>query len=299
MFAVDWKEIDCSFRFEFFRSFRCCSFHFTGRFQIFHSNAFKQRKMRMMKMKWIFSEEAIFYLSYSAVRPFVISNARRLKHVSCHRDATWGWEGRWLGGFWSGSLVLSSWSAGSKNKTFLNIRLWLQPSDQWRGVSCVWVCASVSVLINAHNCTYINAYTHVCVYKQLANCPTAGVADGLTSSPASLELKRIPSRTAQANYVQVYVHLCCIWVCVPPPSPSLLPITIIIIGPALLDPARNGSSYESLCVCAFKWCRCSKCSSCCCDVAAFSVPLLCLLRVHMPHFSPLHAPFWYSLSPAS
>lgn len=148
MFAVDWKQIDCSFRFEFFRSFRCCSFHFTGRFQIFHSNAFKQRKMRMMKMKWIFSEEAIFYLSYSAVRPFVISNARRLKHVSCHRDATWGWEGRGLGGFWSGSLVLSSWSAGSKNKTFLNIRLWLQPSDQWRGVSCVWVCASVCVCVD-------------------------------------------------------------------------------------------------------------------------------------------------------
>lgn len=135
---------------------------------------------------------------------------------------------------------------------------------------CVLVC--VSVLINAHNCTYTNAYTYVCVYKQLANCPTAGVADGLTSSPASLELKRIPSRTAQANYVQVYVHLCCIWVCVPPPSPPslLLPI-IIIIGPALLDPARNGSSYASLCVCAFKWCRCSKCSSCCCDVAAYSV----------------------------
>lgn len=254
--------------------------------------------MRMMKMKWIFSEEAIFYLSYSAVRPFVISNARRLKHVSCHRDATWGWEGRGLGGFWSGSLVLSSWSAGSKNKTFLNIRLWLQPSDQWRGVSCV--CECVSVLINANNCTYTNAYTYtyvlVYVYKQLANCPTAGVADGLTSSPASLELKRIPSRTAQANYVQVYVHLCCIWVCVPLPSPSLLPI-IIIIGPALLDPARNGSSYASLCVCAFKWCRCSKCSSCCCDVAAYSVPRApCLLRVHKPHFALRYAPFWYSLS---
>lgn len=111
------------------------------------------------------------------------------------------------------------------------------------------------------------------MYKQLANCPTAGVADGLTSSPASLELKRIPSRTAQANYVQVYVHLCCIWVCVPPPSPPSSPLPIIIIiGPALLDPARNGSSYASLCVCAFKWCRCSKCSSCCCDVAAYSVP---------------------------
>lgn len=138
------------------------------------------------------------------------------------------------GAGWSG---LGPWSAGSKNKTFLNIRLWLQPSDQWRGVSCVCVC--VSVLINAHNCTYTNTctYTYVYVYKQLANCPTAGVADGLTSSPASLELKRIPSRTAQANYVQVYVHLCCIWVCVPP---SLLPI-LIIIGPALLDPARNGS----------------------------------------------------------
>lgn len=196
------------------------------------------------------------------------------------------------GAGWSG---LGPWSAGSKNKTFLNIRLWLQPSDQWRGVSCVCVC--VSVLINAHNCTYTNTctYTYVYVYKQLANCPTAGVADGLTSSPASLELKRIPSRTAQANYVQVYVHLSCIWVCVPP---SLLPI-LIIIGPALLDPARNGSSYASLCVCAFKWCRCSKCSSRCCDVAAYSVPLPCLLRVHMPHFALRRAPFWYSLSPAS
>lgn len=118
MFAVDWKQIDCSFRFEFFRSFRCCSFHFTGRFQIFHSNAFKQRKMRMMKMKWIFSEEAIFYLSYSAVRPFVISNARRLKHVSCHRDATWGWEGGgWVvSGLGPWSLVLGP--LGRKTKPF-------------------------------------------------------------------------------------------------------------------------------------------------------------------------------------
>lgn len=163
----------------------------------------------------------------------------------------------------------------------------------------------VSVLINVHNCTYTNTCTsvYVYVYKQLANCPTAGVADGLTSLPASLELKRIPSRTAQANYVQVYVHLCCIWVCMPlPPSPSPLPLPlpiIIIIGPALLDPARNESSYASLCVCVFKWCRCSKCSSCRCVVAAYSVPLFCLLRVHMPHLALLHAPIWYSLSSAS
>lgn len=129
----------------------------------------------------------------------------------------------------------------------------------------------ITVLIQIH------VHIYVYVHKQLANCPTAGVADGLTSLPASLELKRIPSRTARANYVQVYVHLCCNWVCVPlPPTPLPLPLPIIIIiGPALLDPARNGSSYASLCVCAFKWCRCSKCnSSCCCDVAAYSVPLL-------------------------
>lgn len=59
----------------------------------------------------------------------------------------------------------------------------------------------ITVLIQIH----VHILVYVYVHKQLANCPTAGVADGLTSLPASLELKRIPSRTARANYVQVYV----------------------------------------------------------------------------------------------